>query len=140
MMKNGEHEIAPSVKRVEQQILVEWKTLAGKPLQMTYNVTKVNTFRENPDLLHPSDSFTAWATQELRRGITDEGRLLSNADLESIVNQEWRTDLTRKIWETRLNRHGSKDGPVVRRSPSGALYVAPQSAQPQSFLCDDSND
>ncbi|KAG7380841.1 hypothetical protein PHYPSEUDO_006734 [Phytophthora pseudosyringae] len=159
MAKEGEYEMAPRVERIEQQIPVEWKEFAGKPMQMAYYATKVNTFRENPDLQHPSDSFAAWATKELRREMGEyvlavycwassrlgahphretnvkcydprsEGRHLSDADLNSIACQEWRTDLTRNILETRLNRHGSKDGPVVRRSPSGVLYVTPQPAQ-----------
>ncbi|KAE8882519.1 hypothetical protein PF005_g7963 [Phytophthora fragariae] len=125
MATEGEYEMAPRVERIEQQIPAEWKEFAGKPMQMTYYATKVNTFRENPDLLRSSDSFAAWATQELRRELGEEGRRLSDAELGSIVSQEWRTDLTRNILETRLNRHGSRDGPVVRRSPSGVLYVAP---------------
>ncbi|KAG2776571.1 hypothetical protein PC129_g12464 [Phytophthora cactorum] len=130
MATDDEYEMVPRVERIEQQIPAEWSEFTGKPMQMTYYVTKVNTFRENPDLLPPSDSFTTWATLQLRREIADEGRYLSDADLKSIIRQEWRTDLTRNILATRLNRHGSKDGPVVRRSPSGALYVAPQPAQP----------
>lgn len=59
--------MAPRVERIEQQIPAEWKEFAGKPMQISYYATKVNTFRENPDLLRPSDSFAAWATQELRR-------------------------------------------------------------------------
>ncbi|ETI46873.1 hypothetical protein F441_08782 [Phytophthora nicotianae CJ01A1] len=130
MPNNDDSEIAPRVERIEQQIPVEWKGFAGKPMQMTYNTTKVNVFRENADLLLPSGSFTSWAALELRSAIAGEGKHLSDADLKSIVSQEWRTDLTRSIVETRLNRHGSKNGPVVRRSSSGALYIAPQPAQP----------
>ncbi|KAL4138167.1 hypothetical protein PRIC2_001674 [Phytophthora ramorum] len=154
MAKDGEYEMALRVERIEQQIPAEWKEFAGKPMQMTYYATKVNTFRENPDLSRPSDSFAAWATKELRREMGEyvrlqmlgllspqqdanisaaipnsEGKRLSDADLTGIVSQEWRTDLTRSLLEARLNRHGSKDGPVVRRSPSGVLYVAPQPAQ-----------
>ncbi|KAL4161191.1 hypothetical protein PRNP1_001746 [Phytophthora ramorum] len=129
MAKDGEYEMALRVERIEQQIPAEWKEFAGKPMQMTYYATKVNTFRENPDLSRPSDSFAAWATKELRREMGAEGKRLSDADLTGIVSQEWRTDLTRSLLEARLNRHGSKDGPVVRRSPSGVLYVAPQPAQ-----------
>ncbi|KAJ8533362.1 hypothetical protein ON010_g13892 [Phytophthora cinnamomi] len=130
MAKDGEHEMALRVERIEQQIPAEWKEFVGKPMHMTYYATKVNTFRENPELLRPSDSFAAWATQELRRELGEEGRRLSDAELKSIVCQEWRTDLTRSILKARLNRHGSKDGPVVRRSPSGVLYVAPPPTQP----------
>ncbi|GMF23551.1 unnamed protein product [Phytophthora fragariaefolia] len=67
MAKDGEYEMAPRVERIEQQIPAEWKQFAGKPMQMTYYATKVNTFRENPDLLYPGGSFTTWATKELRR-------------------------------------------------------------------------
>ncbi|KAF1783267.1 hypothetical protein GQ600_14055 [Phytophthora cactorum] len=141
MATDDEYEMVPRVERIEQQIPAKWSEFTGKPMQMTYYVTKVNTFRENPDLLHPSDSFTTWATLQLCREIAEsncnfrsEGRYLSDADLKSIIRQEWRTDLTRNILATRLNRHGSKDGPVVRRSPSGALYVAPQPAQPRAVM------
>ncbi|KAG6946892.1 hypothetical protein JG688_00015780 [Phytophthora aleatoria] len=112
MARDDEYEMVPRVERIEQQIPAKWSEFTGKPMQMTYYVTKVNTFRENPDLLPPSDSFTTWATLQLRREIADEGRYLSDADLKSIIRQEWRTDLTRNILATRLNRHGSKDGPV----------------------------
>ncbi|KAL3664010.1 hypothetical protein V7S43_010897 [Phytophthora oleae] len=141
-----EHEVALRIERIEQQIPTEWKEFAGKPMQIAYYATKVNTFRENPDLLHPSKSFTSWAIQELRREMGDDGRHLADEDLRLIVGQEWRTDLTRSIMETRLNRHGSKDGPVVRRSPSGVLYVSPQPsrtsanmsgvASPRKFVLD----
>ncbi|POM78032.1 Guanine deaminase [Phytophthora palmivora] len=129
MARDGEYEMALRVERIEQQIPAEWREFAGKPMQMTYYATKVNTFRENPELLRPSESFTAWATKELRREIGDDGRYLSDEDLKNIVCQEWRTDLTRSILETRLNRHSSKDGPVVRRSASGVLYVTSQPPQ-----------
>ncbi|KAG1693536.1 hypothetical protein DVH05_023300 [Phytophthora capsici] len=138
-----EHEVAPRIECIEQQIPTEWKEFAGKPMQVAYYATKVNTFRENPELQRPSESFSSWAVKKLRRemgeyvfavqyhhetnAISDsDGRYLSDEDLRNIVAQEWRTDLTRSIIETRLNRHGSKDGPVVRRSPSGVLYVSPQ--------------
>ncbi|KAG7396895.1 hypothetical protein PHYBOEH_001585 [Phytophthora boehmeriae] len=130
---NDEYEMAPRVERIEQQLEqlpVEWKKFAGKPMQMTYYATKVNTFRENPELLRPSASFTAWAAQELRREMGEDGRRLSDKEVESVVCQEWRSDLTRSILETRLNRHGSRDGPVVRRSPSGVIYVAPPQPAP----------
>uniref|UniRef100_H3GGA6 Golgin subfamily A member 7/ERF4 domain-containing protein n=1 Tax=Phytophthora ramorum TaxID=164328 RepID=H3GGA6_PHYRM len=71
MAKDGEYEMALRVERIEQQIPAEWKEFAGKPMQMTYYATKVNTFRENPDLSRPSDSFAAWATKELRREMGD---------------------------------------------------------------------
>jgi hypothetical protein len=153
MLQEGEYEVAPRVERIEQQIPAEWKAFAGKPMQITYGATKVNTFRDNPELLYPGDSFAAWATKELRRELGEcvrlrtwtlasdadkltqhsvcgrQGRCLSDAELKGIVCQEWRTDLTRNIVETRLNRHGSKDGPVVRRSPCGVLYIAPQPAR-----------
>lgn len=67
MEKESEYEMAPRVERIEQQIPAEWKEFAEKPMQITYYATKVNTFREHPDLLRPNDSFTGWATTELRR-------------------------------------------------------------------------
>ncbi|POM57785.1 Hypothetical protein PHPALM_37657 [Phytophthora palmivora] len=71
MARDGEYEMVLRVERIEQQIPAEWREFAGKPMQMTYYATKVNTFRENPELLRPSESFTAWATKELRREIGD---------------------------------------------------------------------
>ncbi|GMF26452.1 unnamed protein product [Phytophthora lilii] len=67
MAKDGEHEMRLRVERIEQQIPAEWKEFAGKPMHITYYATKVNTFRENPDLIRPGDAFSTWATKELRR-------------------------------------------------------------------------
>ncbi|KAL7690797.1 hypothetical protein Plhal304r1_c011g0043421 [Plasmopara halstedii] len=123
MKTEHEYEATRRVGCIEQQIPLKWKKFAGKPMRIMYYGTKVNTFRENPNLQHPNDSYTMWATKELRREMKDKGKYLSDADLKSIISQEWRTDLTRNILNIRLNRHGSKSGPIVHRSPTGALYI-----------------
>lgn len=62
--------------------------------------------------------------------------LFNDDELREIVHQEWRTDMTRNVWEGRLNRHGSKDGPVVRRSRCGVIYVADQPDPGKVFVAD----
>lgn len=65
-----------------------------------------------------------------------DGIKLSDTEVEEIIKQEWQTDLTRSVVEARLNRHRSKDGPVVRRSASGVIYVAEQPRQGEQFVLD----
>lgn len=50
-------------------------------------------------------------------------------ELEEIVRQEWHTDMARCVLQARLNRHESADGPSVRRSANGVLYVSTESEQ-----------
>jgi hypothetical protein len=61
---------------------------------------------------------------------------ISQEEMKEIIAQEWRTDMVRKVFEARLNRHGSKDGPVVRRSKNGSIYVAKQPEKGKRFILD----
>lgn len=58
------------VRRVEQQITErlphELKQFAGPPMQMQYYGTRIQTFRENPEL-QPTDAYLRWATTALQR-------------------------------------------------------------------------
>lgn len=62
--------MALRVRRVEQQIAErlapELKQFAGPPMQMQYYGTRIQTFRENPEL-QPTDAYMRWVTAALQR-------------------------------------------------------------------------
>lgn len=61
---------------------------------------------------------------------------LTDAEMEEIIRQEWQTDMTRSVLESRLNRHHSKDGPAVRRSANGVVHVCAQPSPGGRFVRD----
>ncbi|TMW66001.1 hypothetical protein Poli38472_003766 [Pythium oligandrum] len=135
-----EVEVEPRLCRIEQQLQerlpMEWREFAGKPMALHYYDKKINTFRANDDV-KPSAAYMRWAVKQLRGQLeAQQLSVFSDAELREIVQQEWRTDLTRSTWEARLNRHGSADGPVVRRSPNGVIFVRPQPQPGEKYVQD----
>ncbi|KAF1334132.1 hypothetical protein FI667_g1988, partial [Globisporangium splendens] len=133
-----EREMASRVERIEQQMDVlppQWEQFAGKPVAVSYYGTKINTFRENP-ALQPEKAYMQFAVQELKQQMAPDGVKPGDAEVEEIIAQEWQTNMTRCVLETRLNRHRSKDGPVVRRSASGVLSVTDQPKPGENFVLD----
>ncbi|GLD92516.1 hypothetical protein PINS_up020578 [Pythium insidiosum] len=122
-----EYAVEPRVSNIEQQLQerlpAAWRAFAGKPMHISYYDKKINTFRANPEL-RPSAAYVRSAVKQLREQLAArQVSMFSDDELEDIVRQEWRTDMTRCVWQTRLNRHGSADGPTVRRSRNGMIYV-----------------
>lgn len=69
MDRKGGYEMALRVKRIEQQmdaLPAQWKQFAGKPMDMHYYGTKINTFRDNPEL-QPSKVYMRFAIKELKQ-------------------------------------------------------------------------
>ncbi|TYZ68381.1 hypothetical protein PybrP1_000625 [[Pythium] brassicae (nom. inval.)] len=133
-----EVEMALRVDRVEQQVQelpAQWRQLTGAPMHMSHFGTQINTFRANP-ALQPTAAYVRSALQALKHRLASSSTRFSEAELEEIIRQEWRTDMTRCVLESRLNRHHVRDGPVVRRSASGVVYVRAQPTAGERFIRD----
>lgn len=69
MNVKGKFEVLARVERVEQQLdgfPTAWKAFAGSPMVMNYYDTRINTFRENPQLERPGAAYCNWAVRALR--------------------------------------------------------------------------
>ncbi|DAZ96039.1 TPA: hypothetical protein N0F65_000034 [Lagenidium giganteum] len=137
--KTKEYAVEPRVRHIEQQLQdnlpTEWRTFAGPPMQMSYYNQRINTFRDNPQLQPPA-AYVQWALKQLQNQLGKDAKHLTTQEMEEVIKQEWHTDATRCVWEARLNRHGSHDGPVVRRSQNGLIFVREQPRPGEHYVVD----
>ncbi|KDO24094.1 hypothetical protein SPRG_10881 [Saprolegnia parasitica CBS 223.65] len=80
--------------------------------------------RAENDHLQPSQQYVEWAASSVLLA-DPRFRLLrlSTAEAQALAVQEWRTHVTRSVYQARLNPHEIVDGPVVTRSKSGVIRV-----------------
>ncbi|EQC38267.1 hypothetical protein SDRG_04692 [Saprolegnia diclina VS20] len=120
-------EVPPNLRCIEETIASLPAHLRGpvdaRPLRMYYLESAIHTYREN-DHLQPSPQYVDWAASSVLLA-DPRFRLLrlSTAEAQALAVQEWRTHLTRSVYQARLNPHEMLDGPVVTRSKSGVIRV-----------------
>ncbi|OQS03008.1 hypothetical protein THRCLA_21271 [Thraustotheca clavata] len=120
-------EVPPHICSIEQTIeflpskLVEFKE--SKPFSITYYDKSINTFRTNENIQAPSTLVNATVNDILLKDPRFRILHLSKEDAVSLVNQEWRTNMTRMLYQARINPHQILDGPVVTRSKNGVIQI-----------------
>ncbi|OQR86901.1 hypothetical protein ACHHYP_09807 [Achlya hypogyna] len=120
-------EVPPHLNAVEETLASLPVHLRGPqdptPFSVSYFGTPVATFRDNP-AVQPSATYVAWAAQKV---LLADPRFrvlrLSPTDAQALVKQEWRTHMTRSLYQVRVNPHEILDGPVATRSRSGVVRV-----------------
>ncbi|RHY94340.1 hypothetical protein DYB37_006385 [Aphanomyces astaci] len=93
-----------------------------KPLQLTYYDQNVDLFHANPNVV-PSTTYMRWAAKQLCQDPRFRILHLDETAAAELALQEWRTNMTRAIYQARLNPHEIQDGPVVVRSERGVVRV-----------------
>ncbi|KAF0740192.1 hypothetical protein Ae201684_004423 [Aphanomyces euteiches] len=93
-----------------------------KPLRMTYYDKNIELYKTNEHIV-PSETYLRLAARQLMQDPRFRILHLSEQDAMELAYQEWRTNMTRCVYQARLNPYEIQDGPVVVRSKTGVIRV-----------------